>query len=89
MNKNITTSLLVLMLICANACSSENEPFTAEMRFHVDSVSQIRIREAQVLTDSLCKERGLVQIPRLRDSIYQVRKAQMESKLREFRSGGQ
>jgi hypothetical protein len=73
--------------MCVGSCNRDKEPFTAEQRFFVDSVSGIRIRETQKEIDSLCKIKETTEVPRLADSLYRIRRAQMEQKLKEFKSG--
>jgi hypothetical protein len=77
--------LAATVLLCA--CSRDREPFTAEMRFQVDSVSSARIRDLRTQIDSQCAADQRQLLPVLADSIYKVRKAQMEAKLKEFKVG--
>jgi hypothetical protein len=82
------TALWVALTCLYIQCGSNQEPFTAEMRFQVDSISGTRIRELRTEIDSQCAQNQRQLMPILADSIYRVRKAQMEAKLREFRSNG-
>lgn len=84
--KPLLSAILCVLAFLSFSCESEREPFTAEMRFFVDSVSGLRVRELRSEIDSQYLSQEKSRLPALVDSIYKVRRAQMEEKLKEFKN---
>ncbi len=74
--------LLILVANLLPACSgAPDPPLDAPTRQRIDSIAAARIREARIELDSQCQAVRAVQMPKLMDSIRQVRLREIEEKL--------
>lgn len=64
------------------ACGSPNTPLDADTRIRIDSIANAQIARAQLEYDSLCKAVLLTELPRLVDSIKQIRLREIEEQLK-------
>lgn len=64
------------------SCGSTDTPLDADTKQLIDSISAIRIRETRIEMDTLCHRRRLAELPRLIDSIKQVRRREIEEALK-------
>ncbi len=75
------TSFYVVLLLCS-ACDPVAAPLDADTRLRIDTTVQAINRKAQLEIDSQCKQAQLTVLPKLIDSIKQVRKREIEAQLR-------
>ncbi len=74
--------LLPLLLLLPLACGSPNTPLDADTRETIDSISAERVRLAGLALDTLCQQRRTTELPRLVDSIRQVRLREIQEQLK-------
>ena len=73
--------LTVYCLLFA-ACGSPNTPLDADTRRVIDSISTYQINLARTELDTLCQRQRVAEMPRLVDSIKQIRLREIEEKLK-------
>lgn len=64
------------------SCGNSSTPLDAETRDRIDSLANAQISDIQVKHDSLCKNAQQTQLPRLVDSIKQIRLQEIEEQLK-------
>ncbi len=76
--------LLAGMIFCTllNSCFDSSKPMSANTRQTIDSISNAQIVKLQIEMDSLCKLDRMVNMPRLIDSVKQVRLKEIQEKLK-------
>jgi hypothetical protein len=74
--------LLLTVAYCLLSCGSPNTPLDAQTREAIDSISIAQIGAAQTELDSFCKQRRKLEIPRLVDSIKQLRLKEIQEQLK-------
>jgi hypothetical protein len=74
--------LIFLFFLLLYSCGSPEKPLDAGTRRAIDSISVAQIRKARLEIDSLCKRDRQTLMPRLVDSIRQVRMREIERQLK-------
>lgn len=64
------------------SCGSPDTPLDADTKQAIDSITAIRTREVRAEMDTLCNRRRLTDLPRMVDSIKQVRRREIEEALK-------
>jgi len=75
-------SLLTAYYLLFTSCGSPNTPLDAETRRVIDSISTYQINLARTELDTLCQRQRMTEMPRLVDSIRQIRLREIEEKLK-------
>lgn len=70
-----------ILLFCP-ACDPVAAPLDADTRLRIDTTVLAINRKAQIELDNQCKQAQLTILPKLIDSIKQVRKREIEAQLR-------
>ncbi|MFN4253824.1 MAG: hypothetical protein ACK4Q5_02320 [Saprospiraceae bacterium] len=75
---------VVFCVSCASffGCGSADKPLDADTRQTIDSLVAVRTREVRTEMDTLCARNRVAELPRLVDSIKQVRKKEIEQALK-------
>jgi hypothetical protein len=76
---------LVILLFCwmvLLSCDNAATPLDADTRYAIDSLSGAQMVLDRKRLDSLCLENRKIELPRLVDSMKQVRLREIEEKLR-------
>ena len=74
--------LLLLLPLSQLSCGSSNTPLDADTREAIDSISAERVRLIGLEMDTLCQQRRTAELPRLVDSIRQVRLREIQEQLK-------
>jgi hypothetical protein len=74
--------LLFPLLSFVFSCDNNDRPLDADVKQKIDSLSNVRIREAKAELDTLCKHQQLTVLPLLVDSIKIERKKEIENALK-------
>jgi hypothetical protein len=72
----------LLLLLLLTSCSSPDTPLDADTRQAIDSIVQSQTSTARMEMDSLCQQRRAAELPRLIDSIKQVRLREIQEQLK-------
>lgn len=72
----------VLLSLAFASCGSADKPLDADTRQMIDSLVAVRTREVRTEMDTLCARSRVAELPRLVDSIKQVRKREIEQALK-------
>jgi hypothetical protein len=72
----------LLPLLLFIACNNPDTPLDADSRQAIDSISSSQISLARMELDSLCRQRRVTELPRLVDSIKQVRLREIQEQLK-------
>lgn len=73
---------LALALLTLTACETGPPPLDAADRLRIDSTSAAQIRQVRSEIDSSCRGKRTTELPRLVDSIRQVRVREIQEKLK-------
>lgn len=73
---------LLLLLPLLTACGNPDTPIDADSRQAIDSISSSQISLARMELDSLCQQRRATELPRLVDSIKQVRLREIQEQMK-------
>jgi hypothetical protein len=74
--------VLSIFLFAICSCDQGERPLDAEVKQRIDSLSNVRIREAKAELDTLCKHQHLTLLPLLIDSIKKERMKEIEQALK-------
>lgn len=74
--------LSLLLPLLPAACGSPNTPLDAKTLRAIDSISTAQINLARTELDSLCQQQRVAEMPRLLDSIRQIRMREIQEKLK-------
>jgi hypothetical protein len=70
------------LLLGLSSCDASSAPLDADSRLRIDTTVVAINRKTQLEIDTACKRARNTELPRLIDSIKQVRKKEIESQLR-------
>ena len=79
--KNTGYKILFCALLSAAACGTPDKPLDADTRQRIDSIASAQMVQARKEVDSTCLELHTTLLPRLVDSIKQVRQQEIAEKL--------
>jgi hypothetical protein len=74
--------LPIFLSLLFASCDNGDRPLDADVKQRIDSLSNVRIREAKAELDTLCRNQHITLLPELIDSIKKERKIEIEEALR-------
>ena len=78
----VSSFVLCVFCLACFGCGSAEKPLDADTRQTIDSLVAVRTREIRTEMDTLCAHKRFSEVPRLVDSIKQIRKREIEQALK-------